>query len=62
MDQPDPRMTPSMDSPLVAFGLAEPAFQIQIVSWQFIDWAQKQPRQKAGHQFRHVLRERVLLL
>jgi len=55
-------MTPSMDSPLVAFGLAEPAFQIQIVSWQFIDWAQKQPRQKAGHQFRHVLRERVLLL
>ena len=55
-------MSPSMDSPLVAFGLAEPAFQIQVVSWQFIDWAQKQPRQKADHQFRHVLRERVLLL
>jgi len=60
--QSDPGMTSAMDSPLVAFGLAKPSFQVQIVSRQFIDRSQKQPRQKAGHQFRHVLRERVLLL
>ena len=55
-------MTPAMNSPLVAFRLAEPSFQIQIVSRQFIDRAQKQPRQKAGHQSRHVPHERLLLL
>ena len=55
-------MTPAMDSPLVAFGLAKPSFQVQIVSRQFIDWALKQPRQKAGHQSHQVLGERVWLL
>jgi len=55
-------MTPAMDSPLVAFGLAKPSFQVQIVSRQFIDRSQKQPRQKAGHQSRHVPGERVMLL
>jgi hypothetical protein len=55
-------MTPAMDSPLVAFGLAKPSFQVQIVSRQFIDRAPKQPRQKAGHQSHQVLGERVLLL
>ena len=62
MDQADPGMTPAMDSPLVAFGLAKPSFQVQVVSRQFIDRAEKQPCQKAGHQFRQVLGERVLLL
>lgn len=61
VDQSHPCMTPAMDSPLVAFGLAKPSFQIQIVSRQFIDRAQKQPRQKAHHQSRQVLGERVLL-
>lgn len=62
MDQSHSGMTSAMDSPLVTFGLAKPAFQIQIVSRQFIDRPQKQPSQKAGHQFRHVLGEHVLLL
>lgn len=62
VDQSDPCMTPSMDSPLVAFGLAKPAFQVQIVARQFIDRTQKQPRQKAGHQSHQVLGERVRLL
>lgn len=61
-DQSDSGMTPAMDSPRVAFGLAKPAFQVQIVSRQFIDRAQKQPRQKAGHQSGQVLDERILLL
>jgi hypothetical protein len=55
-------MTPAMDSPLVAFGLAKPSFQVQIVSRQFIDRAEKQARQKAGHQFEQILGERVCLL
>jgi len=62
VDQPDPRMTPTVDSPLMAFGLAKPPFQVQIVSWQLIDRPQKQPRQKAGHQSRHVPGEGVMLL
>jgi hypothetical protein len=62
VDQSDPCMTPAMDSPFVAFGLAKPSFQVQIVAWQFIDRAQKQPRQKTGHQSHHVLGERVWLL
>ena len=62
VDEADPCMTPAMDSPLVAFGLAEPSFQVQIVARQFIDRAQKQPRQNAGHQSHHVLGERVIRL
>lgn len=62
MDQSDSGVTSAVDSPLVAFGLAKPSFQVQIVSRQFIDRAEKQPRQKAGHQFYQVLGERVLLL
>ena len=62
VDQADSCMTPAMDSPLVAFGLAKPSLQVQIVSRQFIDRAQKQPRQKTGHQSHHVLGERVWLL
>ena len=54
-------MTPAMDSPLVPFGLAKPAFQVQIVSRHVIDRAQKQPRHKAGHQFRQVLDEQAFL-
>ena len=52
-DQLDPCL--AMDSPLVTFGLAKQSFQVQIVSRRFIDRAQKQPRQKAGHQPHHVL-------
>ena len=62
VDQSHSCMTPPMDSPLVAFGLAKPSLQVQIVARQFIDRPQKQPRQKADHQSRHVLGERVLLL
>jgi hypothetical protein len=62
MDQSDSGVTSAVDSPLVAFGLAKPSFQVQIVSRQFIDRAEKQPRQKAGHQLHQVLGERVLLL
>jgi hypothetical protein len=54
-------MTPAMDMPLVALGLTKPPLQVQIVSRQFIDRTQKQPRQKAGHQSRHVPGERVML-
>jgi hypothetical protein len=54
-------MAPAMDSPFVAFGLAKPPFQVQVVSRQFIDRASKQPRQKAGHQSGQVPGERVLL-
>ena len=57
-----PGMMPPMDSPLVAFGLAKPSFQVQIVSRQFIDRAQKQTRQKTCHQSHQVLGERVWLL
>lgn len=62
VDQSDPGMTPAVDSPLMAFGLAKPSFQFQIVSRQFIDGAQEQPGQKARHQSHQVLSERVLLL
>ena len=61
VDQSDPRMTPAMDSPLVAFGLAKPPFQVDIVSRQLIDRPHKQPPQKAGHQSRHVPREGIML-
>jgi hypothetical protein len=54
-------MTPAMDSPLVAFGLAKPSFQVQIVSRQFIDRAEKQAGQKAGHQLDQMLGKRVRL-
>lgn len=62
VDQAHSRMTPTVDSPRMAFGRPKPAFQIQIVSRQFIDRPQKQPRQKTGHQFRQMLGERALLL
>lgn len=62
VDQANPRMTPAMDPALVPLGLAKPSFQVQIVSWQLIDRAQEQSREKAGHQFGHVLGKRVLLL
>lgn len=55
-------MTPAMEPPLVPLGLAKPSFQVQIVSRQPIDRAQKQTGQKAGHQSGHVLGERILLL
>jgi hypothetical protein len=61
VDQPDPRVSPAVDSPFVTFGLTKPPFQVQIVSRQFIQRAHKQSRQKAGHQFGHVLGERVSL-
>jgi len=62
VDDSDPRVTTAVDAPRVAFGLAKPAFQVQIVAWQLIDRAQKQSHQKAGHQSGQVLRERVRLL
>jgi hypothetical protein len=62
VDDSDTCVTPAVDAPRVAFGLAKPAFQVQIVAWQLIDWAQKQSRQKAGHQSGQVLSERVRLL
>lgn len=62
VDQAHSRMTPTVDSPRVTFGQPKPALQIQIVSRQFIDRPQKQPRQKAGHQFHQMLGERSLLL
>jgi len=55
-------MTSAMDSSLVPFGLAKPSFQVEIVSRHFVDRPHKQARKKAGHQFRHVAGERVLLL
>jgi hypothetical protein len=54
-------MMSPMDSPLMTFGLAKPSLQVQIVSRQLIERADKQSRQEAGHQGRHVLGERVLL-
>ena len=62
VDDSDPRMTPTMDAPRVAFGLAKPTFQVQIVAWQLIVRAPKQPHQKAAHQSDQVLSERVRLL
>lgn len=62
VDQAHSRMTPTVDSPRMAFGRPKPAFQIQIVSRQFFDRPQKQPRQKTGHQFHQMLGERALLL
>ena len=62
VNQSRPGMMAPMDSPLVAFGLAKPPFQVQIVSRQFIDRAHKQTRQKAGHQSHQVLGERVWLV
>jgi len=52
---------PTVDSPLVAFGLAKPSFQFEIVSRQFIDRSQEQPGQKTRHQARQVPNERVRL-
>ena len=57
-----PGMMPPMDSPLVAFGLAKPSFQVQIVSRQFIDRAQKQTRQKTCHQSHQVLGDHHLFI
>lgn len=54
-------MTPAVDPSLMTFGLAKPPLQVQVVSRQLIERADKQSRQEAGHQFAHVLGERVLL-
>jgi len=62
MDQPDARMTSAVNPPLVAFGLAKPPFQVQVVARQFLDRTHKQSREKAGHQAGQVLGERILLL
>jgi hypothetical protein len=62
LDQSHSGMTSAMNSPLVPFGLAKPSFQVQVVARQFIGQAQKQAREKAGHQSHYVLGERVRLL
>lgn len=54
MDQPGPRMTPAMDSPGMAFGLAKPPFEIQVVLGRIVLIPHKQPGKKAAHEPRHV--------
>lgn len=61
IDQPDPCMTSPVNSSLMAFGLTEPPLQFQIVVRQFLERAEEQSRQKAGHQGCQVPGERVLL-
>ncbi len=51
-------MTPAMNSPLMTLGSAKPPLQVQVASRQFIERADKQSRQEAGHRGRHVLGER----
>ncbi len=61
VDQPDPCMMSPMDSPLMPFRLTKPPLQVQVVSRQFIERANKQSRREAGHQGRHVQGERIFL-
>lgn len=60
-DQPHSGVTPTMNPSLVAFGLTKPPLKVEIISRQFIERPDKQSREKAEHQFGHVLCERVLL-
>jgi hypothetical protein len=62
VDEPYSSMTSAMDPSLMAFGLAEPPFQVEVVLGQIGDGTHKQPCQKASHELRHVLADRIRLL
>ena len=60
LNDADTGMFVSVDASFVAFGLSEPTFQIEIVLRQLgIITADKQARLETGHDFAHVLRERI---
>jgi hypothetical protein len=59
LHEPYPGMASAVDSSLVAFGLAEPPFQVQVVLGHVGERTDKQPSHEAGHQFGHVLAERT---
>jgi hypothetical protein len=62
VDEPDACVRPAVNTPFMAFGLAEPPFQIQVVARQFVRRAQEEARPKAVHQPGQVAGERVSLL
>ena len=61
LHEPYPRMASAVDSSLVAFGLTEPPFQVQVVLGHVGERTDKQPSHEAGHEFGHVLAERTQL-
>ena len=62
LNDADTGMLVSVDASFVAFGLPEPAFQIKIILWQLgIVAADKQARLETGHDFGHVLRDRIVV-
>lgn len=55
-DDPYPRVAPTVDAALVAFGLSEPPFKIEVVMGKiWIVPSNKQPGLKTLHNLRHVL-------
>ena len=61
LDKPNAGMAAAVNPPFMAFRLAEPAFQIQIVFGQVRDGAYEQPGHEADHQLHEVLRDRLPL-
>ncbi len=56
MDETHPGVPVTMNAALVAFGLSEPPFEVEVVLWQVARLAShEQPRCKARHHAAHVL-------
>lgn len=54
-------MPVAVNAALVPFGLAEPAFQVEVVLGQVcVLISNKQPRRKAGHDMAHMLSDRIV--
>jgi len=61
LDNADPSVPVAMNAALVPFGLAEPAFQVEVVLGQVcVLTSNKQPRRKAGHDLAHMLSDRIV--
>jgi hypothetical protein len=61
-DKSDAGVTAAMNSPLMTLGLAEPAFQVEVVLRQIGDGAYEQASRKIDHQFHDVPGQRSFLL
>ena len=62
LDDTNPRVAMTVNSPLVAFGQAEPSLKIEIVFDLFeLSLADEKPGQEADHQRGHVLANRILI-
>ena len=61
MDEPDPGVSVAVHAAFVPFGLAEPAFQVEVVLGQVcLLTPNKQPGCKTGHHLAHVVPDRIV--